>query len=258
MRKDTVELLQEAARLGYSDISVVTNGMLIGHHIDALAAIKGLKLHVSIDGPEEVHDALRGDGSYRVALDGARLAANAGIPVSLKGVLMRPTLDSAGHLLDLARSLGLTRVSYQPFQPEIAGPDEDHGPWIFQPGDRDRVTGALVALLDKAHLAGVRVYTEALFPDIVPYLFNGRRPIPDGGCNLPSRFILIDGRGETYPCFFMRGQSMGNVTRGIRLRDIWFGPIKAEMQARGLEGRCPGCLAGCSDVESYDAMRALA
>ena len=134
----------------------------------------------------------------------------------------------------------------------------NHRPFVFPTEERDRITSLLIALLDKARLAGVRVYTEALFPDIAPYLFDGRRPIPDGGCNLPSRFLLIDGRGETYPCFFMRGQSMGNVICGVRLRDIWFGPVKAEMQARGLQGRCPGCLAGCSDVESFNAVRALA
>ncbi|MEL7151412.1 MAG: radical SAM protein [Pseudomonadota bacterium] len=252
MRKDTVSILEEAARLGFRSISVVTNGMLIKRHIKRLRAVSGLSLHVSIDGAEGVHDALRGPGSYRSALEGLRASVDAGIPTSVKAVVMRPTLASLTHLVDLAVDHGLPRISVQPFQPEIAGPDEDHGPWQFTPDARGEVTDALSALLDYARLAGIEVFTEALFPHIPPYLFDNLRPIPEGGCFLPSRFVLIDGRGETYPCFFMRGQSMGNVMRGVRLSDIWHGPVQRRMQTIGIKRTCPGCLAGCSDVESFD------
>lgn len=251
MRKDTVSLLAEAARLGFSKISVVNNGMLIQHHIDALSEIPGLELHISIDGPEPVHDALRGPGSYRAAMAGADAAVAAGIPVSLKCVLMRPTLNTAVDLIDIAKGHRITELSVQPFQPEIAGPEEDHTPWVFGPDERDAVARALRALLDKARLSGIAVTTESLFRYIVPYLFDGHRPVPLGGCGLPARFLLIDGNGETYPCFFMRHQSMGNVMRGVRLQDIWRSPVQSDMVARGREGRCPGCLASCSDVQQF-------
>ncbi|MEO0918510.1 MAG: radical SAM protein, partial [Pseudomonadota bacterium] len=203
-------------------------------------------------GPEEVHDALRGQGSYRSALDGLAASTKAGIPTSVKAVIMRPTLATLSHLIDLAVEYGLPRISVQPFQPEIAGPDEDHSPWQFERDQRDQVTFALSAFLDQARRAGVEVFTQSLFPHIPPYLFDNTRPIPKGGCFLPSRFLLVDGRGETYPCFFMRGTSMGNVMQGVRLRDIWHGPVQRKMQTIGIERTCPGCLAGCSDVESFD------
>ncbi|TCO72047.1 radical SAM protein [Rhodovulum euryhalinum] len=258
MRKDTVPILAEAARLGYGRISVVTNGTLIARHAERLAAIPGLSLGISIDGPEAVHDALRGAGMYREALAGLHAVRARGVPVTLKGVLMRPTLSTADHLIDLAVDLGLASVSYQPFQPEIAWDQPDHSRWLFGPEDRQAVSATLAALLDKARQAGVRIATEAVFPAILPYLFDGVRPVPPGGCALPARFVLIDGRGETYPCFFMRGQSMGNVMQGVRLRDIWHGPVQRRMQARGRAGDCPGCLAGCSDLASYDAAAGLA
>lgn len=251
MRKDTVEILAEAARLGFTEISVVNNGMLIAHNLEALRAIPGLALHVSLDGPEHIHDSLRGPGSYKKALEGARLAQGAGIPVSLKCVLMKPTMATAHHLIGLAAEHGFRRVSYQPFQPEIAGPDEDHAPWIFPESDRAMVATALEDLLAAGRIRGIEIYTESLFKHIIPYLFDGVRPLPSGGCYLPARFLLIDGRGETFPCFFMRGQSMGNVTQGVRLRDIWHGPVQQMMQSYGIRGTCPGCLAGCSDVAGF-------
>jgi hypothetical protein len=50
----------------------------------------------------------------------------------------------------------------------------------------------------------------------------------------------------------MRGKSMGNVER-TRLEDIWHGPRNLSLQRIALDGRCPGCLAACSDLASYDA-----
>jgi MoaA/NifB/PqqE/SkfB family radical SAM enzyme len=252
MRKDTPELLEEAGRLGYREIVVVTNGMLLARHARRLSRIEALKLHVSIDGPEEVHDRLRGVGSYRAALEGLRAAIGAGIPVGLQAVLMKPTLATLGHVVDLARDHGIAQVACQPFQPEIAGSSEDHSPWTFAEADRARLGAGLEAFLEQARLADVAVSTESLFGAFTPYLLDGHRPVPARGCHMPARFILIDGRGETFPCFFMRGRSMGNVTRGVRLRDIWHGPLQRRMQAHGLAGTCPGCLASCSDVDSFD------
>ncbi|MEO0918130.1 MAG: radical SAM protein, partial [Pseudomonadota bacterium] len=42
MRKDTVLILEEAKRLGFEAISVVTNGMLLKQHIKRLRKISGL------------------------------------------------------------------------------------------------------------------------------------------------------------------------------------------------------------------------
>jgi MoaA/NifB/PqqE/SkfB family radical SAM enzyme len=258
MRKDTPVLLEEAGRLGYREIVVVTNGMLLSRHVRRLSRIPGLMLHVSIDGPEEVHDRLRGAGSYRAALQGLRAAIDAGIPAGLQCVVMKPTLATLDHIVELARTHGLARVAFQPFQPEIAGPAEDHSAWIFAEEDRARLGAALEALLEKARLAGVVVGTESLFGAFVPYLLDGRRPVPESGCHMPARFVLIDSRGETFPCFFMRGRSMGNVAGGVRLRDIWHGPLQRQMQGHGLAGTCPGCLASCSDVDSFDLVAARA
>jgi radical SAM protein with 4Fe4S-binding SPASM domain len=61
--------------------------------------------------------------------------------------------------------------------------------------------------------------------------------------------MLVDWRGDVYPCFFMRQDKMGNVYND-RLPDIWHSPIQKQLNMLGLTARCPGCLAACSDVET--------
>jgi len=251
MRKDTPTILQCASQLGFERISLTTNGVLIKRHAKTLADIPALSIGVSIDGPEDVHDKLRGAGTYHTAINGIKAVRKQGVPVHLCTVLMAPTLATADHIIELADQLGLTSVAYQPFQPEIAWDIADHAPWQFDSAERSRVCETLEQLLEKAKTSGIRIVTDGLFPVMPSYLFEGIRPIPQGGCAIPSRFILINERGDTYPCFFMRNQSMGNINQGVRLREIWHGPVQQSMQALGLGSKCPGCLASCSDLASY-------
>jgi radical SAM protein with 4Fe4S-binding SPASM domain len=99
----------------------------------------------------------------------------------------------------------------------------------------------------------VKIFTESLFGVIPDYLAFGKRPIPPGGCYLPSKFLLVDFRGDVYPCFFMRSDAdrMGNVATD-RITDLWHSVHHMQLQTLALTERCPGCLAACSDVETFD------
>lgn len=252
MRRDFVDLLAHADRIGYERSEVVTNGVLVSDHLAVLAKIPSVSLHVSIDGPAAVHDALRGPGVYQQAVDAVRGAREHGIRVGISGVLMKPTLATATHVVDLASELGVDEVSFQPFQPEIDGFERDHRRWLFEPGERSQVEDALGALRAHARERGVRIYTESILDHLPAYCFDGVRPIPPGGCYLPSRFVLVDVHGDVYPCFFMRDDVMGNVIRGDRLEDIWHGELHGALQMLAITSRCPGCLAACSDIASFE------
>jgi MoaA/NifB/PqqE/SkfB family radical SAM enzyme len=252
MRRDAVELMEEAARLGFARIEVVTNGALVPRHAARLGHIRGLHLNVSIDGPKAVHDALRGAGSYEDALAGVAAARAAGIGVTLSAVLMRPTLATIGHVLDLALAQGADGLSVQPFQPEIAGVGRDHRAFVFDPAQRAAVTAALRDLSARAAAAGLPIHTAPAFGTFVPYLFDGVRPVPPGGCHMPTRFLLVNSKGDTFPCFFLRRASMGNVASGeVTLAEVWRGAERLRLQLLGLSGRCGGCLAACSDIAGY-------
>ncbi len=157
------------------------------------------------------------------------------------------------HIVDLAVEHGIGEVSYQPFQTEISGPNKDIARFSllrkYNAGKRDAITQRLDEIRAYAQKRNVRIYTESLFPAIPGYLIDGERPIPAGGCYLPSKFLLVDWRGDVYPCFFMRQDKMGNVYKD-RIPDIWHSPIQKQLNVLALTARCPGCLAACSDVET--------
>ena len=65
IRKDTVDIIEYIASQG---ISVITNNngtMLSDEQLERLSKIKRLTINFSIDGPEDVHDKIRGKGTFR-------------------------------------------------------------------------------------------------------------------------------------------------------------------------------------------------
>jgi radical SAM protein with 4Fe4S-binding SPASM domain len=254
VRKDFLDVVEHAHSLGYTAQEIVTNGTLItAAHLDRLAQCPSVQLHISIDGPRAVHDELRGAGMYDASVATAERALARGIRVGLSAVILRETLAHLSHVIDLATDLGVAEVSYQPFQMEISGPHKDVGRFSLAGMPRAELIGKLDALEEYARERGVRIFTEALFPVIPDYAIEGRRPIPVGGCYLPSKFILVDYRGDVYPCFFMRQDQdrMGNVHRD-RLPDLWHSVHHQQLQLLALTERCPGCLAACSDVDTFN------
>ena len=246
MRKDFLDVVELAQELGYTRQDIVTNGTMITEaHIDRLAKCPSVALHVSIDGPPAIHDALRGEGNYAKSVATVRRCLERGIEVGLSGVILKESI---------AHELGIGEVSFQPFQLEISGPNKDLHRFSLLRTPREEIVAQLRKVQAHADSLGVDIFTESLFGVIPPYLSDGIRPIPPGGCYLPSKFLLVDFRGDVYPCFFMRTDAdrMGNV-RADEIVDIWGSVHHQQLQTLALTERCPGCLAACSDVETFDA-----
>lgn len=253
MRKDFLDIVEYAHAIGYWYQSIVTNGtMITDAHLDRLEQTPSVKLHISIDGPPDVHDELRGEGMYAKSVATARKCVERGIGIGLSGVILRETLHSLEHLVDLAADLGVREVSFQPFQTEISGLHKDVARFSLQREAKETITRRLEELCAHAARRQVWIFTEALFGVVPDYLAYGKRPIPRGGCYLPSKLLLVDWHGDVYPCFFMwtEADRMGNVYRDA-LKSIWHSIHHKQLQLLALTERCPGCLAACSDVPAF-------
>ena len=258
MRKDFLDIVELAHELGFVRQDIVTNGTMITEaHLDRLQRYPSVALHVSIDGPREIHDSLRGAGNYDKSIGAVKRCLARGVEVGLSGVILRESLPHLCSLVTLASELGVGAVSFQPFQLEISGPEKDLDRFSLMGSPRERIVAALDEVAAHARALGVTIFTESLFSVIPDYLTEGIRPIPPGGCYLPSKFLLVDFRGDIYPCFFMRTDAdrMGNVLQD-QIQDLWQSNHHQQLQTLALTERCPGCLAACSDVESFDAQGA--
>lgn len=75
--------------LGFTSLQIATNATLVdARRLACVAALAPRRVRVSLDGPEDVHDALRGPGSFAAALAGLR---------RLRGVVERVEVVTVLH-----------------------------------------------------------------------------------------------------------------------------------------------------------------
>ena len=125
------EIAALLARRGVQ-VSLNTNGALLPPALPRLAPhLSGIT--ISLDGAESVHDALRGEGSFRDAISGARAACDHGLPVALHAVLGSANLDQVGNLLRIAEDLDAS-IGFTPLEQVPAPAGMDLGPMLPSAG----------------------------------------------------------------------------------------------------------------------------
>lgn len=84
---------------------LITNGLLLT--ADLLSGLNVQEIQVSIDGLEAAHDALRGEGTFRLAMAGIREALDAGFHVSVSTMVHQKNLEDFDGMERLLRELGV-------------------------------------------------------------------------------------------------------------------------------------------------------
>ena len=113
-----VEFLEKSDEIKQFDI--LTNGTCINdEHIYALAKSKKLhQIQISLDGPiEEIHDGVRGKGTFKKVLKTIKSLQEHGIEVSFMFTLMRQNKDYALQIIDFAEECNVNAVTVERVTP---------------------------------------------------------------------------------------------------------------------------------------------
>jgi MoaA/NifB/PqqE/SkfB family radical SAM enzyme len=93
-------------------VRVNTNGILVPKKIDTVRKLDGVK--ISLDGPKENHDRMRGKGAFEKALNGALMARDAGVPkVEFTCVVGQHNVNVIDEFIDRLEELDFS-VIFQP------------------------------------------------------------------------------------------------------------------------------------------------
>lgn len=123
VRRDIRDLVERIAALGFDDVALTTNGMLLAPMAQGLAAAGLRRVNISCDSlrPERF-SAIRRRGKLDVVLDAMRAAEDAGLaPIKVNVVLLRgrnddEILDFAGFARDTGRVVRF--IEYMPLDAE--------------------------------------------------------------------------------------------------------------------------------------------
>lgn len=93
-----------------------TNGILVPRKLAVVRLLS--KVKISLDGPPDVHDAMRGAGSWQKAVNGAVVVRHSGVALELTCVVGRHNVDALDDLVALAEHHRF-RVVFQPARPSL-------------------------------------------------------------------------------------------------------------------------------------------
>lgn len=238
LRQDLFEILTEARARDFA-IYLLTNGTLVDREKAEVLGRLGIKgVQVSFEGPEQVHDSIRGKGSFNASCRGVTHLLNAGLRVTLNATLSELNATSFKDLVEIARGLGTQRLGFSRLVPSGRGLD-----LVDQALDRTRlkqIYEEIFALTsnDLEIVTGDPVASQMRVP------IDGQDDcgsVASSGCAAGVSGLTILPDGTVTPCRRL-GVPIGNV-RKDSLREIWAGsPVLEQLRDRNsYSGKCGSC-----------------
>ena len=190
-----------------------TNGLLISSML--LDNLNVDEIQISIDGLEPGHDALRGKGSFRKAMDAIALCRRRGVDVSISTMVHKKNLDDFTGMDGIFRDLGIRDWTVD--IPCASGRLADNQEFLIRPEQGGKYLGYGFG-------AGLHDGGEGY------------------GCGLHLMSVLADGR--IAKCTFYADTSVGTIHDGLRACWEKIAPVRLDDLACDCAYR-EACRGGC-------------
>jgi MoaA/NifB/PqqE/SkfB family radical SAM enzyme len=238
-----IELIEYIHDKGIA-ISIDTNGTRLKDFAGDIARIGNIHLTISLDGPEAVHDFVRGmPGTYARVREGLQALAQAearyghAIGKSFNYTISRYSLPGLADLPAAARSMGVNTLAIVPYYyfPAAVGKEYERVlseeldcPAFSWVGFHHEESGVDIDLFQREH----RQYLASLdglvdFPYLAlseeeyrTWFTDATTPVKSTGCTNVEKLIDIQPDGEANFCVDFVDYSMGNV-RESSISAVW-------------------------------------
>ncbi len=268
MRDDLVELLEYACLKDFY-ITLTTNGTLISPEAArgiARIAYDRLHFNISIDGPREVHDRVRGPDTFDRALEGYRLirdadeaAGNPPRKIVVNTVVNDLNLDAIPAFVRWCEARGFQGIQLLTlFQPETDSASQaaralgiPKSRW----SDLDRMVDQVLAFRRETDPLRFTVANTPHELEIMKRHVRGDLPPRRARCYAGWKELYINADGEAIMCDghldFLAGR-FGNV-RTRTLQELWASPELRERR-KAVKACSRPCIQDCYLRESSDSL----
>lgn len=236
LRKELFEILREIRDRGFG-VFLLTNGTLVNRERAKTLAELGISgAQVSIEGPEDVHDSIRGAGSFAAATAGIERLIDSGVPVTLNVTLSGLNAEQVKKIIAFGSQVGAKRVGFSRLVPSGKGSS-----LLASMLAADQVK-ALYASLLSLEIKGLEIVTgDPIASQMKSAARRDAGNIAVSGCSAGVSGLTIHSNGDVSPCRRMPIR-LGNV-RSDSLREIWAASpvLEALRDRRRYTGKCGVC-----------------
>jgi len=236
LRRDLFEVLGELKK-HYFGIHLLTNGTMVsGARARRLADLGVDGVQVSIEGPEEVHDAIRGAGSFIASTAGIERLIDAGLSVTLNVTVSRLNAGYLKKVIAFGSHLGVKKIGFSRLVPY------GKGRALLAHALRPDEVRALYESILSLEIQGLEIVTgDPLACGMNGANMNDAGDTAISGCAAGVSGLTIMPNGNVTPCRRLP-LSIGNV-RKDSLRELWASSpvLEALRDRRKYTGKCGSC-----------------
>lgn len=228
LRKDLFELITYARGKGMA-VHLNTNGLLLRDKNVALLKATGVEtVSISIESTDpEIHDAIRGKGTFEHTLQGVRKlrAAAPEIKIGLNNVMNKHNIGSLAEMVRFAQAEGLNQVKFAPIHSNLQHKDKplsDYEDMVFTEADIPALNAEIGRIQEALVGTDLESCTDRFFNGIENLY---REPASNFYCYAGYAIATVNPQGEVAACFDKPPCS--NV-REKPLHEIWRSPVFQE------------------------------
>lgn len=208
-------------------LTLVTTGLLIDNHAADIAASVDTVV-ISLDGPRDVHDAIRRvkGGFDRIAKGVTALRGQLPVPrLIARCVVQRDNAGAIAETIESAHRMGFDEISFLAADVSTAAFNRPE-PWpaerVSQIAVPSRDLAALAASIDRAVSANPELFENGFVAggraslDRILHYYRGLAGVgqfPEVNCNAPWISAVLEPDGNMRPCFFQ--PAYGSAAAGL-------------------------------------------
>jgi len=249
LRKDLFELIAFAKGRGMN-VCVTSNGYLLDREKAGQLANCGINVvNISLEGPKEIHDHLRGKGAFDKAIQALQALRDNNIESTVATVVSRHNFGHLDYIVEQAKNNFVTTVKFQPFNTLFLETDIENkrNEFLINRQDMNLLEGKIKEALFLCRKYCISTNPENYFKNMALFL-SGKFTRKVINCNAVSTSCPINARGQVYPCWQLAtpGWEIGSV-KNENFSKIWSGPRHKEVAEKIKSNGCSGCLMSCYD-----------
>ncbi|MBN1761744.1 MAG: radical SAM protein [Methanomicrobia archaeon] len=258
VRKDLFEIIKYGKERGVT-LVLASNGVLLTEDVARRLKAAGInEVIIAIDGTQETHDAIRGNGVFEKTINGVKRCKAAGMSVVIDPCIMKQNEQETAEILDIAEELGARQARMFHYiamgrgEAEIPDAELDMSHYaqnVQQLYEEQTQRRNLEICTTQACQYWVVLKRSAETGLPVPEFYYNEVP----GCRAGIGMMSIKPNGDVVPCPLLEVKA-GNV-KEQSFREILDSEVFTNLKSREVKGRCGVCkfkqLCGGCRVRAY-------
>ncbi len=247
LREDIFELIS-FVKNNHMKACITSNGYFLNEDMTRrLAEVSVDVVNISVEGPKDIHDYLRGDNSFDRAIVALESLKKYKIESTIATVISNYNYRSLIYIVELARQYGVTTIKFQPFSAIFLSRPREAKGFLIHPSDKEELGLEINKAAKLCNDYGITTNPLNYLERIPVYATQKKNKIHEA-CLAFLTSCPIDCAGEVYLCWALTNKDnvIGNIKEN-RLLNIWGSDRRTSFIEKIKRSGCPGCMMSCYD-----------